>query len=286
MNVMLIKEINVNKEITKIICLVSLILLLGCDKDDDLNLKNTIRDQYLVEKITFFEDVSNYKSTEYFYDNNNRLIRRLTTGKILENNQVRELKYVDVFEYKNGLISKIHILDSTYFKFSYDVNLFYNSQGDLIRQENWKNGYMIGNRNFFYENNKMVSIYNDDTEPFETNRIVYNDLGNVIKHIYIFPEQDRGTYKEVEYLYEYDNGLRPNFGIDYVFVYDPLVGMGTETGFARELSLNNLTKYVNSGTTWTFTYDKNGLPIQYEIKWKDTETLYPIIFKIINKRIK
>ncbi len=291
MNTMHMKIIFVLKETARIICFASIIMFLGCDKNDDLDLKNNLREKYLVDKITYFESSSNNKSTEYFYDNDNKLIKRLTTGKMFENNQVRDLKYVDEFEYKNGLVSKIRVQDLTHFQFSYDIDLFYDSQRKLIRQETWKNGSLIGYRNFHYENNRMVSIYNDETEPFETNSIVYDNHGNVIKHFYIVPklnyfgEPIEGEYEEVEYLYEYDNGLRPNFGIDYLFVYDPLIGMGTETGFARELSVNNLTKYVNSGTTWTFTYDENGLPTKYEMKWEGIETLYPMIFEITNKRI-
>ncbi len=275
----------------RLICLASMIIFLGCDKNDDLTFKTNFREKFLVDKITSFKSSSDYKSTEYFYDSENKLLKRLTTGKILENNQVRDLKYVDEFEYKNGLVSKIRFHDSTHFQFSYDIHLFYNSQKNLIRQENRRNGYLIGYTNFHYDNNRMVSTYKDDTEPFETNTIVYDNLNNVIKHVYIVPKLNifgqpiEGEYREVEYLYEYDNGSRPNFGIDYLFVYDPLIGIAGETGYARELSINNLTKYVNSGTTWTFTYDEKGLPTRYEMKWDGIETLYPMIFEITNKRI-
>jgi hypothetical protein len=292
MNTLIINRNFVLKEFARVICLASMMFFLGCDKNDGLDWGNNLRKKYLVDKITCFETSSNYKSAAYYYDNENKLIKRLTTGKIIENNQVRDLKYVDEFEYINGLVSKIRVQDSTYFQFSYDINLFYSSQGKLIRAETWKNGSMIGYKNFHYENNRMVSIYNDVTEPFETNTIVYDNKGNVIKHIYKVPKLDtfgepiEGEYEEIEYLYEYDNGSKPNFGIDYLIVYDPFIGMGGETGFARELSLNNLTKNVNSGTTWSFTYDENGIPVKYEMKWNGIETLYPMIFEITNKRIK
>lgn len=291
-NTMLTNRIFLLKEIARTICLASMIMFLSCDKKDNLDVENDLRDNYLVDKISYFETSSNYKIAEYIYDSDNKLIKRHTTGKMYENNQVRDLKYVDKFEYKNGLVSKIRVQDSTHFQYSYDIDLFYNSQKNLIRQEIWKNGSMIGHRKFHYENNRMVSIYDDKTEPFETNTIVYNNLGNVIKHIYIVPKRDdfgqpiSGEYEEVEYLYEYDNGSLPNFGIDYLFVYQPLIGIGTETGFARELSLNNLIKYINSGTTWTFSYDENGLPMQFEMKWDGIETVYPMIFEITYKRIK
>ena len=266
-------------------------MLIGCDKQDDLDVINDIREKYLVDKISYFVSTSDYKLTEYFYDSNNKLKKSLTTGKMVENNQVRDLRYVDEFEYKNGLVSKIRFQDLTHFQFSYEVNLFYNSQRNIIRQETWKNGSVIGHRHFHYENNRMVSIYSDVTKPFETNTIVYNNQGNAIKHIYTVPKLNDlgqpipGEYEKVEYYYEYDNSSRPNFGIDYLFVYQSLPGVGTETGFARELSANNLTKYVNSGTTWTFTYNEKGLPTQYEMKWEGIETLYPMIWEITYKRI-
>ncbi len=279
------------KVIAMTISFLGVIIFVSCDRNNNLNTGNSLRNNYLVDKIFRFEGSSHYKLAEYFYDTDNKLIKRLVTGKMIENNQVRDLKYIDEFEYENGFVSKIRIQDSTHFLYSYDIHLFYDSQNNLVRQEIWKNASMIGQRNFHYENNHMVSIYDNDTDPFETNTIIYNDLGNVIKHIYIVPKLSdsgqpiEGEYKEVEYLYEYDNGLRPNFGIDYLFVYDPLIGMGTETGFARELSHNNLTKYVNSGTTWTFTYNEIGLPTQYEMKWEGVETLIPMIFEIAYKRI-
>lgn len=50
----------------------------------------------------------------------------------------------------------------------------------------------------------------ENVEPY-INTIVYDASGNIIKHIYIVPEQDMfgqpipGTTKEVVYQYEYDN---------------------------------------------------------------------------------
>ena len=266
-------------------------MLLGCNVNNGLDLKNNLRENYLVDKITYFETSSNYKTTKYFYNKDNKLIKRLTTGKLFENNQVKDLKYVDEFEYENGLVSKIRVRDSTHFKFSYDIELLYDSEKNLIKQEIWKNGVLISQSNFHYENNKMVSIYNDDTEPFETNTITYDNQGNVKKHTYLDPKKNligepiEGEYEWVEYLFEYDNGSRPNFGIDYLFVYEPLIGIGNETFYSRQLSLNNLTKHVYSGTTWTFNYDESGLPTQVEMKWKGIETHYPMIFEITNKQI-
>ena len=77
------------------------------------------------------------------------------------------------------------------------------------------------------------------------------EWGNKLRKKYLVDKitcfETSSNYRSAEYYY--DNGSKPNFGIDYLIVYDPFIGMGGETGFARELSLNNLTKQVNCGTT-------------------------------------
>jgi len=173
----------------KFLYLFCFISVLSCTNDDNISDDSkSIRDKYLVEKIEFYETSSNNKLTEYIYDSENRLKQRVTTGKMIENSAVRDLRYEDHFEYEDGLVSKISLKDLTHYYSSYDIHLFYDSEKKLIRQENWMNGYMIGHFNFHYENNRMVSVYNDSTTPFETNTIFYDAKGNVTKHLYIFPK--------------------------------------------------------------------------------------------------
>ncbi len=278
------------------ICFASLIMVSGCNVKEDFVLKNRHREKYLVEKITKYENSATHReidrTAEFFYDGNNKLTKRVTTGKLVENGQVRPLKYVDEFEYNTkGLVSKIRVHDLTHSMTAHDIVLSYNSKGNLIKQEMWRDDYRLYSIKFHYENNRMVSIYDDKSEPFDTNTIVYDKLGNVIKTIHVVPKQTdfgepiEGEFEEVEYRYEYDRGSRPNFGIDYLFVYEPLIGIGTTTGFARGLSQNNLTKYVNDGGTWIFTYDRKGLPISYEVKWGSGPTLYPMIYEITYKQV-
>jgi len=222
-----------------------------------------IRDKFLVDKIYYVSD-GNYIVTEYIYDDQNKLIKVGSGGCS--------------FEYENGIVSKILVHNASEPQFDYDIHLFYDEQGQLIRKETWKNGQHLGTWNFYYENGKVMSIYDDNTMPFELDTIVYDNLGNVTKHIHIVPDlNDFGEpipdeYHVVEDYYEYDNNPKPNFGLDYVFVFEFLPGIGDETGFARGLSHNNLTKYVNSGTTWTYTYNENGLPESFEMKWAGVET--------------
>jgi hypothetical protein len=165
-------------------------ILIGCTKDDDLNYNIDTRENYVIEKITRFESETNFTNTEFIYDQNNKLIRKIQTGKFIQNNQIRDLKYIDELEYSQGFVSKIFINDLTHFMFSYEIHLFYNSQKNLIRKETWKNNSMIGHQNYHYEDNKVVSFFTDQTAPFETNRIYYDNLNNLYKHTYLLPNTD------------------------------------------------------------------------------------------------
>ena len=126
-------------------------------------------------------------------------------------------------------------------------------------------------------------------EPY-TNTMVYDYSRNIIEYIYFRPELNMfdepiaGTIQRVVYYYEYDDKPKPNVGLDYLFL-QPIPGIGTETGFVRELSNNKLTKYVNSGTAWIYTYNEDGLPVTIETKWAGIETLEPILMRITYKQI-
>jgi hypothetical protein len=226
-----------------------------------------IRDNFLVDKISRYESSSNYASAEYVYDTDNKLQKRIITGEMFEQGQVRPLKYVDEFEYENGLVSKIKIQDLTHFMFSYDIHLLYNSQGELVRQETWMNGSMIGHSNYHYEGGRVVSTYNDNIAPFEFDTIFYDNYGNITKYTYIYPKMNDwgepipGEFKMRELHYEYDDKPKPNFGLDYLFAYQLIPWMGT--AFPCEimnLSNNNMTKAIFEQQTHNYTYNENGLP--------------------------
>ncbi|HEY1017365.1 MAG TPA: hypothetical protein VGE25_00100 [Sediminibacterium sp.] len=248
------------------------------------------RENYLVDKITIFEDSTNFTNTSFIYDNNN-LVKRITKGKFVENRQVREKEYIDELEYTNGLVSKIRFRDLTYFMTSHELHLFYNSKKQILRVETWMNNTKIGHQNFHYLDNKMVSIYTDGSKPFEKNTLYYDNSGNLIKQLYRIPKTDLtgnpipGEFIDWNFIYEYDNKSKPNIGLDYLFIYTPFQNLGTETGYARELSNCNLTKYQNSGTTWSYEYNDVGLPISCEMKWSGIQTLKPMIWNITYKKI-
>lgn len=266
------------------------LIFCSCTKNA-LEYSSDKRENYLVDKITIVLDTANFTNTSFVYDSNNHLVKRITTGKFVENRKVREKKYVDEFEYTNGLVSKIRIQDLTYFMSSYELHLFYNSKNQLLREETWMNNTRMGHQNFYYLDNKMVSIYADNSKPFETNTLYYDNSGNLIKHSYRIPKTDvfgfpvPNEFMELNYMYEYDDKSKPNIGLDYLFVYSPFQNLGTETGYARELSACNLQKFQNRGTTWSYEYNSEGLPISCEMKWSGIQTLQPMIWNITYKKI-
>ena len=250
------------------------------------------RENFLVDKIYNYADIL---VVEYFYDTNNKLIKINIPGNLGDRRQ-EWAAYTADFEYIDERVSIIKHRDVSYNMFNYDTHVFYDMEGQLIKSEEREDGYLITPpKDYRYENGRVIGHTND---PIYTDTIVYDNSGNVIEHIYIRPELNDwgtpipGTTKRVVYTYEYDDKLKPNFGLDYLFVFQPLPHMGTETGFARELSNNNLTEFVNSGSTWTYTYNEYGLPETIETKWKDVTTIdpdtgepFPMLLKIKYKQI-
>ena len=90
--------------------------------------------------------------------------------------------------------------------------------------------------------------------------------------------------KRVVQDFKYGNKLKPDFGLDYLFNYDPLP-FSEEAEMERLLSKNNMIEYVD-GSKWIYTFNENGLPSTIEVKWKDIETEEPMLLKITYKQIK
>ncbi len=146
------------------------------------------RDKFLVDTISRYSSPTNYASVAFIYDDNNKLIKRIMTGKRIQNNQVIDIKSAYVFEYENNRVSKIRYfrpINSTFSR--YDFHLHYDTEGKLIRKETWINQSMMGARNYHYENGHVVSTYNDTSLPFETDSIFYNELDNITKFVHIIP---------------------------------------------------------------------------------------------------
>ena len=256
---------------------------IGITATHSANAQENIRDKFLVDKI-YREELSDYYLTEYFYDVDNNLIRKITTGESTEQGQLRPLKYVEVFEYENGRVSKMTHYDSTHFMFNYDTYFFYNTEGKLIRSEGRDvDGSMYKHRNYHYENGRVASIYLDGVMPFQYDSIFYDNAENITRRSYYSWGIDGLTWY-TKY-FEYDNHPRPNFGIDYLFAYQPLPGQGDIANDEMGLSQNNMTKMLTLRESRIYSYNEFGLPETYEIIWEGTPTLYPIIFYITYKQI-
>ena len=209
-----------------------------------LKAQQEIRDQFLVDKIY---NNRNNSLVEYIYDEHNRPIKRRSTNNLID------YKDTDVFEYENGRVSKIIYTGDPVYHF--DTYLYYNEQGQLIREEIYVGGRMTEHTNFHYENGIMVSIYDDNMPPFERDTIFYDHAGNVIKRTRLMGNENPRWHTDY---FEYDDHPRPNFGIDYLLMYQPFPGMGTAAILEKNLSKNNMTK--GKGETWIYTYDEYGLP--------------------------
>jgi len=262
------------------------------DEFDD-HLGTGIRSEFIVDKIY---DYHNNLLAEYIYDNNNRLTKRIVKDQIIESQRVINRKWEDEFQYRNGRVSKIKTYNlyvdthNSIEELSYkqenntETTFEYDSQGKLIK----KNGETL---NFRYENGRVVGFLSNDNDVFFiTDTMVYDNSGNIIKHIRIGPELNGygqpipgTTRRDVRY-YEYDDKPKPNFGLDYLFVYNPLPY--TEVpDLTRALSKNNMTKATEDGYAFIYTYNENGLLETIETKWLGIETFEPMLLKITYKHI-
>ena len=280
-----------------ILTIVLSIFMASCGKgdnfDSETHTKSTdpsIRDEFLVDKIYDYYD---NLLAEYVYDDNNKLTKRVVTDRIIEQHRTIDRKWEDKFEYKNGRVSKIKIYN-LYIQNGQDGHLSFRDESNSeITFEYDKNGNLIKSRDvsFRYEKGRVAGIMRSDSGPFYiTDTLVYDHSGNVVQHIHIRPELSDfgqpipGTKRRDVRYYEYDNKPKPNFGLDYLFGYNPLPY--TEVpDLQRALSKNNMTKATEDGYAFIYTYDENGLPETIETKWLGISHS-PILLRITYKRIK
>lgn len=272
--------------IKEIFVLTSILTLFSCQKDDDVFQGSETK--YLVDKIYNY---NNDLIAEYFYDNENRLIKKYVTEHLGNNYQQEWASYSDEFEYHNGRISKIIHKDISHNMFNYETYIFYNSNGKIIKTEIYKYGQLIStNSNYRYKDDNLIGTikYNLGTMAYKDS-IIYDYSGNVIKYLYERPESDLlgnpipetkiTTIQE----FSYDNNLRPNFNLDYLFIYEPLPFYEL-ADLQRQLSTNNMTEFIDE-TKWLYSYNEQGLPSKIEVKWKDIETTLPMMLRITYKEI-
>lgn len=264
----------------------SLLVLSSCQKDDEAKVKNEKR--FVVDKIY---DYNNDLVAEYSYDNENKLTRKSVTEHLGQNYQSGWAAYSDEFEYKSGLVSKIIHKDITYNKFNYETYISYDSLGKIIKTEVYKDGQLTSSKsNYRYKNGRLAGTmkYTFGTTVY-ADSIVYTNVGNVIKYIYECPETDsRGnpiaeTKRISIQQFNYDNHARPNFNLDYLFIYEPLP-FYEEGDLQRQLSVNNMIERID-GTKWIYTYNEYRLPATIEVKWKGIVTSMPMLLRIVYKQV-
>jgi len=270
-----------------IFILVSLLTLFGCQKDDDevFQINET---KFIVDKIYNY---NNDLVAEYFYDNENKLIKKYVTEHLGNNYQQGWASYSDEFEYQDGLVSKIIHKDISYNMFNYETYILYNSNGKIMKTEVYKDGQQISsNSNYRYEDKYLTGTvkYHLGTMVYRDS-IIYNNSGNTIKYISERPETDLlgNPIPETKITstqeFNYDNHSRPNFNLDYLFIYE-LLPFREEADLQRQLSANNMTEFID-GTKWIYTYNEHGIPSAIEVKWKDIETTLPMLLRITYKEI-
>ena len=259
-----------------VIAALSLLVLSSC-KSDDSNLGVT---QSIVDKIFDYND---NLLAEYFYNENNQLIKRTTTI----NEGSSELK----FQYTNNRITLVEYTDFTFPQFNHTILIFYNQQGKIIKDEKHHYGNIIEVNDYAYYANGNLKECRRILEGLNTvYSYIYNNTNNVEEVIALLPEFTEGgvttgNYIETSYNYEYDNGYKPDFRIGQIFQIELLPGFGTIATFEKNLSLNNMTKSITGAIRWIYTYNENDLPETIEAVWNGIETEEPILWRIQYKEI-
>jgi len=263
-----------------ILALILFFALTGITTTNTAKAQQNIRDQFLVDKIYGSTSDGTSYLNEFIYDEDNRLIKNIGTNYFFEQGRWRDGKYVFVFEYENGRVSKMMHYDSTHFMFDFSIHLFYNTQGQLIRSEGYMDGSMYEHINYYYEKGRVISTYIDGTMPFQYDSIFYDHAGNVTKRT----RSLIGNPKWFTADYEYDNNPKPNLGIDYAIIFPPFGGDGGMLNLERGLSQNNMTN--GRGQVWIYTYNEYGLPETFCPTWESNNPpLDPLILTITYRQI-
>ena len=255
-------------------------LLVSCSSDDD-NSNAEMNIQYIVDKIY---DYNNNLLAEYFYNDNDQLIKfdRVFNEELLATYE---------FDYQNGSIFQIDYENFEMPSFNHSIYLFYNQEERLIKDEMHQSGNIIEINEYTYNENGEIQEVESQSEGLNTISIYnYFDSENIEQVIRRFPEFDdggnpTGNSIEIRFEYEYDQGLKPNFGIGNIFQIEPLPAFGTEAMFAKNMSANNMTRNLSTGTQWIYTYNENNLVETIEIIWEGVETEEPLLLNIVYKEL-
>ena len=257
------------KRITVLV--LTILLLTSCEKDDPIDAQR----QFLVDKVY---DYNHKLLSQYTYNENNQLIKRVTTDAIGSSDYD--------FEYSDNRISKIEYTDYVFPQFNHIILIYYNEQGKIIRDEMYQYGNLIEFKNYtYFTNGKIKGIINTDGE--ENINFIYHNTNNIEQVRILTPDIfNPGDYIEMFHDYQYDNGNKPNFGIGQIFQIEPIPHFGTEAMFEKNISLNNMTENLASGTKWIYEYNEFNLPMTVETIWKESVTEEPMLLRFEYKEIK
>lgn len=277
---------NSSLPINILVASIYVLSLFSCKKDKVSPLKN--EKKFVVDKIY---DYNRNLVAEYFYDDKNKLIKKVVTEHLGHNYTSEWAAYSDEFEYENELVSKIIHKDISYNSFNYETHISYNSKSEIVKTAVHKNGQQISsNANYTYQDNHPIRTiqYTIGTTVYRDS-IIYDDSKNVVKYLYEMPESDLfgdpipDTKTTVVQEFRYDKHSRPNFNLDYLFIYDPLP-FHEEADLQRRLSSNNMNEFIN-GSKWTYTYNEFGLPATIEFKWNGAEPTVPMLLRLTYKEV-
>jgi hypothetical protein len=263
------------RKICFILTVVIIFLSVDCEKNKD-ELKNNT--QFLVNKIY---DYNNNLVGDYKYDNQNRLTKIIKYFYDTEDG--RRIDYE--FEYQNDKVSTIKYIEYQYPQSIRTIMLTYNNRDKIINKKALINDNLIVTQYYkYYEDGKLKCL--TDKNGNDNYFFIYDETENVIQVRWLYIDiWFSGDTIEMYRNFVYDNMPKPSFRIDYLFFIEPLPGFGDEATLEKGVSINNMIEYVESGTKWTYTYDENNLPKTIETKWKDIETLEPMMLRIEYRQI-
>ena len=248
-----------------IVWLIMSMLFASCEKSDsDPDVDTTDKNSFLVDKIYDYHDTL---IGEFYYNDKNQLIKALWDT------------HYDYFAYENDRVKEIRRVVTNYDNIGITTtNLYYDNHGRIIK---------VG-----YNGAEPVTTYSYlPNGLLDLPGIEYDENSNIVRFSQILTDPDpMGGPEKFEWIgeYEYDEMLKPNFGIGDIFIYSPLFNYSTDAQIPNNLSLNNITKFSIKGqpvSTYIYKYNKHGLPISIETKWEGIETVEPMIWKLRYKKI-
>jgi hypothetical protein len=254
------------------------ILVLSCRKNHDVHPDIIVEpnwDRYVVDKIY---DYNNRVIANYTYSADVKLLRIDYTDPVNNTSSYYE------FTYENTFVKSIQVVSNNYPQSNYQIRLFYNPQGRIIRDESWKNGTQVGYINYEYDANKRISNLKRDNG--DKNYFLSYDGEANIKQAKVNLQDPYNGATSTQYRdFKYDTHQKPDFGLGYVFQVEPLPQFGTEAPLEKNISAHNMTEYSGSGTQWIYTYNDHNLPATIETKWKGINTDQPMLLRLQYKKV-